>query len=217
MCEGQDVVGRARAHLKKCMIHVGDCQKPLLEYILVYLKGHRILDTRARASKKLKCFSALFFVCTYVFFMPSVSRVMGAESEAISKVSLAENSLEVAYLSLLEADRAGGDVPELVALLNTALEYYSESDRALELGDYDAAIQLASKSVEVSNVVFETNINLIEVTKKVEEEGFRNQLFLSFGVVCLIVLFGFLGWNQFKVYYFHRVMDSRPEVIADES
>ena len=166
-------------------------------------------------SKKMHYFLLLLF--TLVFFMPSVSRVIGAESEAISKVSLAENSLETAYLSLLEADRAGGHVSGLVALLNTALEYYSESENALELGEYDAAIQLAGKSVEASNVVFETDINLIEITKKVEEEVFRKQLFLSFGVVCLIVLFGFLGWRQFKVYYVHRVMDSRPEVIADES
>ncbi len=151
-----------------------------------------------------------------MFVIPSVSQVLGGESEAGSRISQAEGSLEVAYLSVLEAKRAGGDVSELVALLNTALEYNSEAERALESGEYNAAVQLAGKAVDASNVVLDADVSLVFVAKRVKEEIFRNQLFLSFRDVSFIVLFGFLGWRLFKGYYVQRVMGYRPEVVADE-
>jgi hypothetical protein len=139
--------------------------------------------------------------------------VVGAESEAITRVSQAEDSLEVAYLSVVEAERAGVDVSELVVLLNAALEYYSEAERALESEEYDIAVQLAGKVVEASNAVLEADSSLIVVAGHVEEEAFRNQLFLSFGAVCFIVLFGFLGWRLFKGYYAWRMIGLRSEVF----
>jgi len=166
--------------------------------------------------KKNKRFSALFFIFSLMFLTQNVSRVLGDKSEAVSRISHAEDSLEAAYLSVLEAERMGGDISEIVTLLNTALEIYSEAERALESGEYDTAVQLAGKVGDASKAVLEADISLMVVAGHVEEEAFRNQLFLSFGMVCLIVLFGFLGWRRFKVYYVNRVMGFRPEVIVDE-
>ena len=168
-------------------------------------------------SKKLKFFSVLLFIFVSVFSTLSVSRVLGDESEAVSMVSQAEDSLEAAYLSVLKAERMGGDISEIVTFLNTALEYFSEAEIALESREYDAAVQLAGKAVEASNAVLEADIILLVVAGHVEEEAFRNQLFLSSALVCLVVMFGFLGWRRFKVYYVSRVMDVRPEVVVDES
>ena len=168
-------------------------------------------------SKKLKRFSVPFFLFSLIFFMLSISQVMGAESEAVSRVSLAKDYLEAAYLSVLESERVGADVSELVAHLNTALEYYSEAERALESGENEKAVLLADKAVEASNLVLDVDISLMVVAEHVEEEVFMNRFFLSFGAVCLIVLFGSLGWRQFKGYYVRRVIGFRPEVVADES
>jgi hypothetical protein len=163
--------------------------------------------------KKNKRFSVLFFIFSLMFLTQNVSRVLGDESEAVSWISQAENSLEAAYLSILEAERVGGDVSEIIAFLNTALEYYSEAERALESEEYDIAVQLAGKVVEASNAVLEADSSLIVVAGHVEEEAFRNQLFLSFGAVCFIVLFGFLGWRLFKGYYARRMIGLRSEVF----
>jgi len=166
--------------------------------------------------KKNKRVSVFFFIFSLMLFTQSVSRVLGDESEAVSMVSQAEDSLEAAYLSVLEAERVGGDISEVVTLLNTALEIYSGAERALEFGEYDAAVLLAGKAVEASKAVLEADISLMVVAGHVEEEAFRNQLFLSSVMVCLIVLFGFLGWRRFKVYYVSTVIGFRPEVVVDE-
>jgi len=168
-------------------------------------------------SNKLKYFSVFSFIFVSVFFTLIVSPVLGAESEAVSRISQAEDSLEAAYLSVLKAERAGGGVSELVELLNTALEYYSKAEKALESGEYETAVQLAGEVVEISNLIMKADVSLLFVAERVEESVFRNQLFLSFGAICLIVLFSFLGWRQFKGYYVRRATGLRLEVVTDES
>ena len=143
--------------------------------------------------------------------------MQGAESKAASRVSQAENSLKAAYLSVLEAERVGGDVSELVAFLNTALEYYAEAERVFEIGEYGSAVDLADKAIDASNVVLETDISMIVVTEIVKEKVFRNQLYLSIGASCIIILFSVLGWKVFKGYSVRRINGLSPEVVADES
>jgi len=151
-----------------------------------------------------------------MFFIPSSSRVLGDESEAVLRVSQAEDSLGAAYLSVLEAERAGGDVSELVVVLNTALEYYSEAERLIEAGEYGAAVFLVRKAVEASNVVLDVDFSLLVVVEHVEVAPHWNQIILSFGAVFFIILLSFLGWRRFKIYYIRRVLGSGLEVVVDE-
>jgi hypothetical protein len=150
------------------------------------------------------------------FSLQSLCPVWAGEMEAVSEISRAKDSLKSAYLSVLDAERAGGDISELVARLNTALEYFSEAERAFGSGEYDSAVLLAEKVAEASNGILEEAVRLRGAAELQGEISFRNQLILSSGVVCSTVLFGFLGWRRFKDYYVRRMMGMRPEVSVDE-
>jgi len=134
----------------------------------------------------------------------------------ISEIDLSEEALGSAFVSVLEAERAGGDVSELIVSLNIALEWYSEAETAFRSGEYDSAVLLAEKVVEASNMISDASASLRGIGVNLEEIAFTNQLLLSFGVICFAVLFGFLGWRRFKGYYVRMVMGLRPEVAADE-
>jgi len=97
------------------------------------------------------------------------------------------------------------------------LEYHSKSNEELYLGKYDMAEDLANKTVEASNTILETDVALEVFAKHIEEVGFRNQLYLSFGIICFIIFFVFLSWRLFKGYYINRMMEFRPEVVINES
>ena len=168
-------------------------------------------------SKNLQCFSVMLFIITFLLFFPGVPQVLGYEAEAVSRISQAEDSIKAAYLSVLEAERAGGDVSELVVRLNDVLGYFSGAERALEAGEYDPAVFLAEKVIEGSNVVLSDGTRLRSSAELHGEIVFRNQVVLSFLVVCFTVMFGFLGWGFFKGYYVRRLMGLRPEVSVDES
>jgi hypothetical protein len=170
-----------------------------------------------RLSRRWLHLSILLLIITAAFSLQSVCPVWAGEIEAVSEISRAEDSLKSAYLSVLEAERAGGDISELVAWLNAALEYFSEAERAFGSGEYDSAVLLAGRVVEISDVILDDAVGLRGVAELQGEVAFRNQLLISFGAVCSIVAFGFLGWRRFKDYYLRRVMGLRSEVVVDES
>ena len=136
---------------------------------------------------------------------------------AMSKMESAEDALGSAYRFLLKAEKAGGDVSDLVMVLNTALLYYSGARKAFVSGEYEKAIQLAGNVVEASNAVVEADFSVMVVALHLGEAEFRKQLLISSGVVFSIIFLGFLGWNMFKGYYLRRMMGLRPEVVTDES
>jgi tetratricopeptide (TPR) repeat protein len=168
-------------------------------------------------SKKLLYLPCLFFLIILLYFSFGFSLVYGEESEVRGKKSQAEDSLEAAYISLLEAERAGGDISGLVSLLNTALDYYSQADIALRSGKDEEALKLAEKAIEVTNEILEADVSIIVVSEHIEEVRFRNQLIISLGSVFFIIIFGFLGWSRFKDYYLQNMIGLRPEVVSDES
>jgi len=159
----------------------------------------------------------LLLMIIAAFSLQSLCLVWAGEMEAVSEISRAEDFLKTAYLYVLDAERAGGDVSELVARLNTALEYFSEAERAFGSGKYDSAVLLAGRVVETSDVILNDAVGLRGAAELQGEISFRNQLILSSGVVCSTVLFGFLGWRRFKDYYVRRMMGLRSEVVVDES
>jgi hypothetical protein len=176
-------------------------------------EGKRLACVRS----KLRSLLTLLFISTVIFGLTNIQKVYGDETEAISVISLAEDSLEAAFLSVLEIERSGGEISELVLLLNTALDYQSDAERFLEVGEYEKADFMARKVVEASNVIIEVDVGMQVVAEHVSEVGFMNQLYISLGVVCSTVLFGFLGWRQFKIYYIRNMTVSRPEVVLDGS
>jgi len=159
----------------------------------------------------------LFSIFALVIFIPSVPQVLGGAVEAASKISQAEDSIEAAYLSVLEAERAGGDVRDLVVRLNVVLRDHSKAERALEVGEYETAVLLAGEVVEASNVLLGDGVRLRSSSELHGEIAFRNRVVLSFVVVCFTVAFGFLGWGLFKGYYVRGLLGLRPEVSVDES
>jgi hypothetical protein len=132
-------------------------------------------------------------------------------------VGLAEESLEMAYLSVVGAERSGGDVRDLIVYLRVAVGYLSEAERALESGDYDGASLLAERVDEAAKDILLVAARVVGLASMQRRIAFGYQLFFSFGVFLVIVLFGFFGWRTFRGYYVHRLMGSRPEVSVDES
>ena len=135
---------------------------------------------------------------------------------ARSALESAEEAVASAYRSVLEAEGAGGEISELVARLNSALEYLSGAERAFESGEYDGAVLSAGKAVEASDAIGSDAVALKRLAEVRGEIMFRNQLVLSILLVSLTVSLGFLGWSLFKGYYLRRVRGLRPEVSADE-
>ena len=141
----------------------------------------------------------------------------GDEREVMLELSQAENSLEIAFTSLLVAERAGGDISSFVALLNYALDLYNKANLAFQNGEYETATIFLVELDEVLINVLELGNSLAAASERFSTIQFRNQLFLSIGVSIFLLVLGFVGWRQFKVTYFRIKKDYFPEVVVNES
>ena len=144
--------------------------------------------------------------------------VHGDKTEALLRISEAEDSIEASYLSVLELYRTGVDISNHVAFLNAILDYYySDAVLALESEDYTTVDILAGRIIEESKLILESDVNFdVDRFVHLNEVRFRNQLFLSLGTVCLIILYGFFSWKTFKTYYVKKMMELKPEVPEDK-
>jgi hypothetical protein len=137
------------------------------------------------------------------------------KSEVESIVANAEKSLKSAYLSLLEVEKKGTDtqhMQELVARLNFALEYYSETQKLLMTGDYDSAALTAENIIDISQKIKEEALLLKDVAQLEKQIEFRNQLLLSSILSIIIVIIGITSRKYFKYLYYKRIKRLKPVV-----
>lgn len=166
---------------------------------------------------KKKSYSVFCLVLALNIFSPIVFGQEIIKADAVLILSETEDSLENAYISLLEIERAGGDITGLVKILNTATGFYSEALRLFESGEYALAVELADKAIDSSNVILETDVRMMSKIEIFRGIGFRNQLYISIGTSGIIILLSFLGWKVFKTYHFQKFNGVKPEVSVDES
>jgi hypothetical protein len=171
---------------------------------------------RVSINKCIPYMILLSIISIYLFNL-GFHHVLGDKSETFTSIAQAEDSVITAYLSVLEIEEKGGDVSELLIRLNDVLDKLAEAEIAFESGNYDLALELANSVIEVSDniSIMRTRLSLLAQVQK--ENEFARKLQLSIGLVCVIVLSGYLGWMGFKKYYLRRQMDSRMEVLYDES
>ena len=139
------------------------------------------------------------------------------ESEASLAISVAEDSLELAYLAVLEAEKAGGRMPVLVSELNGVLEFYSDAKNAFQTGDFEEAISVSREVVDLSRTIIDSAHSEILVAEREKTESLKNQLLISGLAASIIIILGYSGWMFFKSYYYRRMMLLKPEVYKYES
>ena len=168
-----------------------------------------------------KSASKLLILLIVLAFSASVfvSGIFASNSEdtATTSIERAENALVSAYQVVLEAEQAGVDVLDLLALLNEAGELLAEAQVAFRLSDFDEAVRSANLCSVIGEGVENEADELL-----VEAYGSQIMVFwltMSGSLVGVVVVgFGsFWGWRVFKRRYHRRVLRMKPEVDYDES
>ena len=157
-----------------------------------------------------------FLVFLLLLSSPVFSRAVD-QGEAESMVANANDGIEEAYLAVVEAERAGGNVTELVSRLNDAIVLLETAERRLDSGEYDEAFTYAEEALEQSNVIKEEAQSLRSLAELRAEIEFRNRLVISIMISFYVILFGYVGWFYFKRYYIRKISETRPEIAEPES
>jgi len=135
-----------------------------------------------------------------------------SSDDAAAAVAEADSALRVTFVSVVDAERSGANVSELMGRLNDASSALTSAQAALRAGNYSEAVEYAGACKVLSDAV----AGDAGVLKSKAAEGWWPTVAYGVlggylvGVVFLTVLL--LAWHLFRKFYVRKLLDSRPKV-----
>ena len=143
----------------------------------------------------------LVFVASLLMVFCSCARfyVFGAdESEAVAAIAAAEEELVLCYNAVVEADRFGANVSDLLETLDAAGELLSRAELSYRVGDFDSAVVFASQSQdELNGFVVEAEV-LMEMAVQEHYWDFLVNVGGSVVGTVAVVCGSFVVWHLLK-------------------
>ena len=157
--------------------------------------------------------SVLLF-CLVPFFIP----LSNAQSELEVPMDLveAEETLVLAYNSVLDAEKAGANVSDLISQLNTGAQYLNQAHSNVDTGDFEAVVYFSNLCIEAIDGVSEQAILLKNEAIQLQSANLLIQIFGSIIGIAVVIMGGVLFWKIFKRYYLDRISELKPEVSNSE-
>jgi len=152
--------------------------------------------------RKIILISLVFFLVFPIIYTDSVFAQPDSDSEASSQaVKDAEENLVHAYEKVLEAEKAGANVSELLEKLNLAAHYFELAEASNNTGQMSAAWNNATLSIEITKRVKEDAAELFEEVSKQSSQRFILTSILSFTGITIVSLTGLYLWLLIKQRY----------------
>ena len=151
-------------------------------------------------------FILMFFWFVHVCFAVDKAAVDGALIDA-------ENILSSVYVAVLEVEKGGGNVSDLLINLTYGGEFLAEAQMCYRNGDFGAAVYYADLSVQSVEGLLEEAEQLKALAMDEHKERSFQTVATSSVAVVVMVLGSVVGWLLFKRRYFEKVLKMKPEEV----
>jgi len=160
----------------------------------------------------------LLFLLIIMVFSLSLTRLpfcVSAGDEASSAIGEADDALRRAFEAVLEAERAGANVSDLIVKLDEAGGLLAEAENAYRVGNFSEAVSRAEGCSILANGVVGEALSLQNMALADAQTAFwQNLTFSCFGGAAFLVVLFFV-WGWFKRVYAQRMLSMKPEVASD--
>jgi hypothetical protein len=134
-----------------------------------------------------------------------------------SKFGYANDVVEQAFNAVLDAEKAGANVTDLLAQLNDAAGILAQAENIYRTGDSNTAVAQADSVLPIAQEV----TTLAQDAKQTAIVSSQNVFWstIAFTVIgaFVFVLALFLVWRRFKRSYVNNLFQAKPEVTANEA
>jgi len=139
-----------------------------------------------------------------------------ASDEASLVISEANNKLKMAFEAVLDAEKAGANVSDLIIQLNSAGVLLAEAENAYRVGVFSEAVSKAEECSMLADGVMGEALQLRDSAIVNAQTVFWHNLMFSIfeGAAFLFVIFFVWGW--FRRVYVKRIVNMKPEVVSDD-
>jgi hypothetical protein len=179
--------------------------------------------TNINVRKLSTLFLLLLVGCTFCFLpairaeISSNQQVTVTAENAESKIQAAKLAIEQAFNTVLDSERAGANVTDLVEQLNGASQNCAEARNEFINGNYLAAETAADNAAFTASQV---NTAAQNIKQSALNSIITRNLFtiaITIFIIVALVLALFLLWKRIKKNYLHDLSNAKPEVNSDES
>jgi hypothetical protein len=133
-------------------------------------------------------------------------------NQADSKLQAANNSVNQAFNAVLDAEKAGATVTDLLAQLNTAADILAQAENSYRAGDINASIAKANSLLPITQEIA-NNAQVLKQSAIVNtQNNFWSTIIFTVVIAVVFVLVLFFVWRWFKRNYMKRLSESKPEV-----
>ncbi len=136
---------------------------------------------------------------------------------ATTSIEIADNALVSAYQAILETERAGADVSNLLVQLNDAGDILAKAHIAYTLKDFEDATSFANACYYIIEDVKSQTNELRDMSHKSRIVGFWLTITGSLVGVVAVVFGAFWSWRVFKRRYIRQIPKMKVEVAQSES
>lgn len=158
-----------------------------------------------------KIFCLLLLSLAYLMVSPLIVKCSTNTEDLDLVLNKAENDIKTAYLAVLQAENAGGNVSHIVSRLRAAAGLLAEAQNAYKAGDYEDAYQYALNCSELLDGLVEDAEKIEIKAKQLHNSNFYLAVIESSIGLAAVILCGAIGWRFLRRWYFKRLLRMKPE------
>ena len=142
--------------------------------------------------------------------------VFAQTDQAWSKLQAANNAVGQAFNAVLDAEKAGANVTDLLAQINTAEGILAQAENSYRTGNTNTAANQADSVLPIAQQVTFDAQNAKQTAIVSSQNAFWSTIALTVIGVFVFVLVLFLVWRLFKRRYIKNLSEAKPELVSNE-
>ncbi len=140
--------------------------------------------------------------------------VFAQTDQTASKLQAANDAVEQAFNAVLDAEKAGANVTDLLAQLNDAAGILAQAENSYRTGDSNTAAAQADSVIPIAQEVTTSAQNAKQTASGSGQNPFWFTIEFNEIGAFVFVLALFLVWLLFKRSYIKSLSEAKPEVTS---
>ncbi len=157
----------------------------------------------------------LFVVLTLSVCFLSVQQATAQTDSATSKLQAANTAVDQAFNAVLDAEKAGANVTDLLAQINVAEGLLAQAENSDRTGNTNTAATQADSVLPIAQQVTNEAQNAKQTAIVSSQNALWSTIVLTAIGVFVFVLVLFLVWRRFKRNYIERLSEAKPELVSN--
>ncbi len=157
----------------------------------------------------------LFVLLTLSVCFLSVQQATAQTDSATSKLQAANNAVDQAFNAVLDAEKAGANVTDLLAQINVAEGLLAQAENSDRTGNTNTAATQADSVLPIAQQVTNEAQNAKQTAIVSSQNALWSTIALTAIGVFVFVLVLFLVWRRFKRNYIERLSEAKPELVSN--